>query len=38
MWINVTISFNIVGPAGESGGVPLTSTDNDGFFGNTTNR
>jgi len=34
MWASVTINFNIVGPAGASGGVPLTSTDKDGFFGN----
>jgi hypothetical protein len=38
MWANVTINFNIVGPAGESGGVPLTSTDREGFFGTSTRR
>jgi hypothetical protein len=36
MWANVTINFNIVGPAGISGGVPLTSTDKSGFFGTET--
>jgi len=33
MWASVTVSFNIVGPAGDSGGVPLTSSDREGFFG-----
>jgi hypothetical protein len=33
MWANVTINFNIVGGAGASGGVPLTSTDKEGFYG-----
>jgi len=33
MWASVTINFNIVGPAGDSGGVPLTSTDKSGYFG-----
>jgi hypothetical protein len=37
MWASVTISFNIVGPAGGSG-VPLTSTDVEGFFGTKTIR
>ena len=32
MWANVTINFNIVGPAGDSGGVPLTSTDAEGYY------
>ena len=38
MWASVTVSFNIVGPAGNSGGVPLTSSDIDGFFGTSTTR
>ncbi|MFA5067045.1 MAG: hypothetical protein WC466_03270 [Candidatus Izemoplasmatales bacterium] len=38
MWASVTVNFNIVGPAGESGGVPLTSTDKEGFFGTKTVR
>jgi len=38
MWASVTVSFNIIGPAGESGGVPLTSTDREGYFGNKTIR
>ena len=33
MWASVTVSFNIIGGAGDSGGVPLTSTDVEGFFG-----
>jgi len=33
MWVSVNINFNIVGPAGKEGGVPLTSTDVEGFFG-----
>lgn len=35
MWANVSISFNIIGPAGGGTGVPLTSSD-IGFFGNKT--
>ena len=37
MWASVTVSFNIVGPAGGNG-VPLTSTDIEGYFGTTTTR
>jgi len=37
MWANVTINFNIVGPAGGRG-VPLTSTDVEGFYGTKTIR
>jgi hypothetical protein len=36
MWANVTISFNIIGPAGGGGGVPLTSSAKQGFFGTKT--
>jgi hypothetical protein len=38
MWVNVTVSFNIVGGAGAGGGVPLTSTDVEGFYGTKTTR
>lgn len=38
MWANVTVSFNLIGPAGDSGGVPLTSSDEYGFFGTKTKR
>jgi hypothetical protein len=38
MWASISVNFNIVGPAGESGGVPLTSTDKEGFFGTKTKR
>ena len=38
MWANVTVNFNIVGPAGNSGGVPLTASDKEGFFGTTSIR
>ena len=33
MWATVSIQFNIIGPAGVDGGVPLTASDREGYFG-----
>lgn len=33
MWVSVSINFNIVGPAGIEGGVPLTASDQEGYYG-----
>jgi len=33
MLAKVTIAFDIVGPAGSEGGIPLTADDKDGYYG-----